>query len=420
MRIAFAYLLVALSARAAEWTWPSGNLTGPYTLASSISNVTVFTPNSSPSVEIDLATHKYQHHTRIAYAGGLTYIAFSSACTNEQDAGMQTAFCVSSNHGGTWSAPVLACPSQSQWQSNWNVVGSRIAYPRNWQIYSNDLYLISAVDQFQTYSNTSLKTQVVAVALVAVKAVGASVSGNPFLVSTDAYTAIDGKTQLSYNATLGPPLLAGSQIYGCWGGSYTPAGFTNTAWVGWLTTNGIFYDEPNTFYADSGTNNLYRLWRKANGTTTVVAYNSSVDGGLNWSAPVDTAIPHSPSETAGLRLADGRYAVIGNPQTGSTYRDPLFLAVTDTGTTPLTNIFAVRQGLSATPIYAGFSKSGGASYVHAIQVSNYLYVSYSMQKESIGFSRVLIPDLADNNNDLPVVINISASSATAGTLRSAP
>lgn len=400
------------------FTWPSGtNVTGPYQLLSVISNATVFTPNSSVSVENDILTHKYQHHTRILWDSGLTYLAFSSACTNEGDGGEQSVFCVSSNRGATWSDPVLACPSQSQWINTYQQTNQLITYPRNWQKYNDAIYLICAVDGYGIYQTN--KTNYVAAALVGVQVSGASVVGSPFLISTNAYTAFDGKTTPLLNSTLRPPLMSYSQLYGCWGGSYVA--FTQSEWWGWYNFAGVYLVEPNTFSADGGTNNYYRLWRSFNWITTNLWQQVSSDGGVTWTGTTNTSIPNSPSETAAIRMTDGRFAIVGNPMTGSTSRDPLFLAITDTSSTAITNVWAIRQGLSSTPIYAGFSKSGGAAYPGVMQVGNYIYVSYSMQKESIGFSRVLVPGLADDNSDAwPPPVNISVGTATVGTLRTAP
>ena len=88
----------------------------------------------------------------------------------------------------------------------------------------------------------------------------------------------------------------------------------------------------------------------------------------------------------------------------------------------ITNVTSIRQGLTGTPTYSGTGKGGGAQYPDAVQVGNYLYVSYSMQKESIGFSRVLIPGLADDNSDAwpsnyQAAVTINVGKLNVGTLR---
>lgn len=80
----------------------------------------------------------------------------------------------------------------------------------------------------------------------------------------------------------------------------------------------------------------------------------------------------------------------------SVSRDPLFLAITDVDSVNVTDVYAIRQGLSDTPTYTGAGKHGGASYVSAIEVdvagTPYLYIAYSLQKETIGFSKLPIPN----------------------------
>lgn len=374
------------------FSWPDGtNTTGTYPLVSTISNATVLTPNANEAVEADLATHKYHHHTRITTQAGVTFIAFSSAGSNEFQGGCQTAFCFSTNKGATWSAPVLACPSQSAWTNDYLVIGSRITYPRNFTLYNGTNYLIIAVDDVIDTGGT-----VNGAALLACAVNTNGTAGTLFRISSATCPSVDGKTVPSYDSTLGPPLMADSKIYGCWGGSYPNQ--PQSEWVGWVQYSGAKYDEPNTFSIDGSSANLYRLWR---GPGSVIYQAKSTDSGASWTPPYWTSIPNSPSEMTGARLTGGQYALIGNPNeiAGKAFRDPLFLAMTSSNNCVVTNVWAIRQGLSDAPTYAGHAKQGGAQYPGVCQNGNYLYVSYSLQKESIGFSRVLIPGLPDNNND---------------------
>lgn len=365
--------------------------TGTYPL-STVSNTAVLTPNGSTSTENDLATHRYHHHTRIFNSDGTTWLAFSSGCTNEQDGGQQVAACWSTNKGVSWSSPVQIVPSMSTWINNPNTVGSRICYPRNFSSTGGTNYLVSAVDDMVTAQGL-----VHGAALLACPVFADGTIGTLFRISAATCADVNSKPVPAYSATVtSTNLMANSKIYGVWGGS--SVGQTASEWVGFYSEGGTTYAEPNTFSADGGTNNLYRLWRSG---ALYINQAASTNGGVDWLAITNTSIPNTPSETTGVRLNDGRFAILGNPQTGGNglIRDPLFLAVTAPAFLLITNISAVRQGLTSSPTYAGSNKTGGASYVSAVQVGNYLYVGYSMQKESIGFSRVLIPGLADNNND---------------------
>jgi hypothetical protein len=348
-----------------------------------------------------MATHQFHHHTRISWFHGMTFLAFSSSGTNEDQGGQQCAISFSSNRGLTWSTPpTQVIPSQSEWTDIHTDDGQRITYPRNFTLYNGTNYLTCAVD-FRTNGGYRHGA-----ALISCPVFTDGTIGSIFRISTNSYPSTDGKAVPSYDSVLGPPLLLDSaELFGCWGGT-APGGGSSSDWVGWKFDGVSTWVEPNVFPLDILGQNFIKLWREtgiAFGKTNV-GLSWSTNRGVTWTNPIDISqIPNAPSETAGLMLIDGRYAIIGNAVNHfPVIRDPLFLAITAMGGTAITNVSAIRQGVGATPVYPGFAKEGGAQYPGACQVGNYLYVSYSLQKENVGFSRVLIPGLADNNNDIYV------------------
>ena len=114
---------------------------------------------------------------------------------------------------------------------------------------------------------------------------------------------------------------------------------------------------------------------------------TSRDGGTTWSELRETDIPNAPGFTQALRLSDGRIAITGNQEST---RATLYLAIYDPFEVT-TSVYSILSSVSTTPTYAGTYKGGGAAYQDMVQVGNELYVSYSLQKESVGFSRVTIP-----------------------------
>lgn len=319
---------------------------------------------------------------------------FASAGTNEGDAGSQVAICLSTNRGFTWGPVLQGCPSQSTWTNIYGLVGSRGAHPEGFVQYHSNVYAVFEVTEKVTPSQRAL-----AVLARTIAADGSM--GELVRISTNAYDAIDGKAQISYSPN--PFLYNFVMTYNTWGGSYDGT----SPYAGWLYDGAtqVLYDEPNTVSWDGGDQNFLRIWRVDGGKAGTdywhMGENFSTNGGASWSVPVYTTIPNSPSETTLVRLTDGRFAVIGNPYDNQTdARDPLFLAITAANSNIITNVWSIRQGISGTPTYPGHSKYGGAQYPGACQVGNYLYIAYSLQKESIGFSRVLIPGLPDNNNDV--------------------
>ena len=87
-------------------------------------------------------------------------------------------------------------------------------------------------------------------------------------------------------------------------------------------------------------------------------------------------------------MPDKSIALIGNPVDNGTLRDPLYLATFSRTTGKLKAVSAIRQGVSDVPVYPGDGKGGGASYPGAVVVGTNLHVSYSLQKESVGHTRI--------------------------------
>lgn len=382
---------------AGSFTWPVGVSTnGPYTLLSGLQTNLVFTPTADWSTENDLKSHKYNHHTRIAYLGSTIFVAHSSAGTNEADSGQQTVVQFSRDYGTNWSDPVLVCPAQSTWKAVPFENGARISYPRNFQILSNALYLVSAIDQ----CDTSGGEHYIGIALVACRLFEDGTLGPLFRISTADYTPLSGKPYIAYDSDLGPPLYSYSKIYGTWGGTWASAPDSDWHWK--YVTNGpgfsITVSEPNTFSVDGSANNLTRLWRNADFPDYWFVWQAdSTDGGLSWTKPQATTVPNGATEITGMSLNDLRYVIISNPAHSG--RDPLYLAITAPASMDITTVGAIQQGVSSVPVYASATKTGGAAYPSVVQKANYLYVAYSIHKESIGFSRILIPGRNGNDND---------------------
>lgn len=401
MKWIFIFLIpgLAFSETFGIFTWPAGvSNRGPYSLISNITNIDVLIPTNE-AIENDLSTHSYNHHTRIMQSsGGTTFIAFSSGGSNENWAGTQVAMCYSTNFGNTWSSPMQVVPSQSTWSNNYDLDYARIALPRTFLTYSGTNYLISGVDENTAHAGYYIH----GLCLIACALNDNGTIGPLFRITTNSYSAIDGKASISYDATLGPPLYAmtgGTWPWGIgtWGGGNDGAA---TPWNSfyWDATSEILVDEPNVFQADDSGTNLYSIWRADAGSTanTHVSYQmTSTNSGRTWSGIVmPTTIPNGPSETFGMRLSNGRFAFLGNPENSvSDARDPLYFAITAPNSTNINEVYSIRQGLSSTPTYAGFSKYGGASYVSAAQVGNSIFVAYSIHKESIGFSKFPIPGM---------------------------
>jgi len=437
----FAVCFFALCLRGAEldvapFTWPAGvSNRGPYPEISS-TNIVVMSPSGSSPTENDLESYRYHHVAKVSWQSNTTWIVMNAHGTHEQGDGTQVHGWYSTNRGATWSATIQIYPSFDPMVNTISTTGTVWAIPNTFAVVGGTNYLIADVTQ-ETVDSEWQSRLLLACAMFPNGTVGARFRISPNSWSNN-YPVI---SNLTYDATLGNLLLTQSQIYGTYGGSYGNS-TTNMQWSSFFKTNSNTLIEPNTVSADGGATNFYRLCRVLGGytggftndqflgqywTTNGVYWNanSAINAGLDglWSAPYITSIPNPSSETALLRLTDGRFVILGNPHNwpGDTTvrRDPLFLGITAPSSHALTNVWAVRQYLTNMPTYDGNSKRGGAQYPAMVQVGNYLYTTYSITKEKVGFSRILIPDLTDNNNDYEyssnsVTLSLSGQSILSG------
>ncbi len=103
----------------------------------------------------------------------------------------------------------------------------------------------------------------------------------------------------------------------------------------------------------------------------------STDNGLTWSKPTRTNFPDATSKFSGLRLSDGRYVLVSNPNPKK--RDPLTIAISDDGLV--------------------FSKMGylvggrHIDYPHVIEHEGNLYVAFGGAKQTVEVLKIPISEL---------------------------
>ena len=103
----------------------------------------------------------------------------------------------------------------------------------------------------------------------------------------------------------------------------------------------------------------------------------STDNGRTWSTPVQTDFPDARSKLHGLRMSDGRYALVSNSNPQK--RDPLTLALSRDGMT-FDRLFYVVGGRHV-------------DYPHMVEHGGFLYIAHSGGKQSVEIERVRISDL---------------------------
>ena len=103
----------------------------------------------------------------------------------------------------------------------------------------------------------------------------------------------------------------------------------------------------------------------------------STDDGRTWSTPVKTNFPDATSKISGLRLRDGRYVLVSNPNPKK--RDPLTLSISDDGLVFTKMLYLV----------------GGRhiDYPHVIEHGDSLYIAFAGGKQTVEVLKVKLTDV---------------------------
>jgi hypothetical protein len=103
----------------------------------------------------------------------------------------------------------------------------------------------------------------------------------------------------------------------------------------------------------------------------------SSDDGRTWTTPVKTNFPDATSKVSGLRLADGRYVLVSNPDPKK--RDPLTLSISDDGLV-FTKMLCLVGGRRA-------------EYPHVIEHEGSLFIAFSGGKMTVEVLKVKLGDV---------------------------
>ena len=103
----------------------------------------------------------------------------------------------------------------------------------------------------------------------------------------------------------------------------------------------------------------------------------STDNGRTWTRPVRTNFPDAKSKFSGLRLSDGRYILVSNPNPER--RDPMTIAISDDGMVFHTMGFLIGNRL--------------IDYPHVIEHDGYIYVAFNSAKQSVEVLKIKISEL---------------------------
>ena len=103
----------------------------------------------------------------------------------------------------------------------------------------------------------------------------------------------------------------------------------------------------------------------------------STDDGRTWSKPVKTNFPDATSKISGLRLRDGRYVLVSNPNPKK--RDPLTLSISEDGLVFTKMLYLVGERW--------------IDYPHVIEHGDSLFVAFAGGKQSVEVLKVKLADI---------------------------
>lgn len=142
-----------------------------------------------------------------------------------------------------------------------------------------------------------------------------------------------------------------------------------------------------------------------NGRTTAyrhrVRASISTDEGLTWSTPVETDLPDSKSKQCAGNLPDGTAFIINNP-VASEVRVPLVISLSKDGEN-FDTAYLLRSAETTTSWdgqkWQNRQFAGGSGYVYpkAMVHGDYLYVSYSTNKEDVEYTRIPLSSIQLND-----------------------
>jgi hypothetical protein len=114
----------------------------------------------------------------------------------------------------------------------------------------------------------------------------------------------------------------------------------------------------------------------------------SADNGVTWTKPILTDFPEASARHHGLRLSNGMYALLVNPNT-SGQRLPFSIALSKDGLI-YDRIANVRADVSRTH---GTNEKPGYNYMRGFEHDGKLFTTYSINQQSIGVTIVPISEL---------------------------
>jgi hypothetical protein len=366
--------------------------------------------NRAPGIEthtVYLATPEdgaYHHHPFLLFQDGVFYAAFSE-CRSGEDGPGQRVRVTTSADGKKWGRSTLALDAVDDYSLDWKDAG-RLSTPVAWIVADERAWVISKVTDVigfadrpgsreivsQTRKSGMQRVQVSLGFLAAEVKPDGTVGERvwmmdcaPELTNPVPCVQYPALSESRFDDLRDSLLAAFREI------ESPPRQIRDTGIAddGHFLAEHAFYRRPDGRWG--------QLARDLNYSHRL--YHSVSADGQNYSTPVQTNIPDSPSKTTAGTLPDGTVYIIGNfvhnPGQDATRkhykRYPLVIALSPDGKV-FDRAYAIRSAPTEPRFEVGGS-SDGYQYPDAVLVENDLWVIYSINKQDIAISRVPWKDL---------------------------
>ena len=171
--------------------------------------------------------------------------------------------------------------------------------------------------------------------------------------------------------------------------------------------------EPSLFKNSDG--EIVMTFRDQNSTYYRLA-SVSRDRGATWSTTELTNMPDSRAKQSAGNLPDGSVYLVSNPVNNKT-RIPLSITLSSDGKV-FDRAYNLRtQSELPDRVYEGLYKSIGYHYPKTMRYGDYLYISYSTNKELVEYTRIPLAEICDYK---PAALPSDSSSATQDTSTTQP
>jgi len=333
------------------------------------STETVTRPNTLPPL---LKYGRYNNHNYLAHHDGQFWAMWSDGPVVEDTVG-QVVKCATSPDGLTWSKPELLTPYPPGSAPGSPHYGGRTAEGRRWIARGfwqrdGDLLALASLDEAGGFFGKSLALHAFRWEAKERGWVDRGVILDDAINNFPPQKLPNGDWMMSrrrfdYRKTGVEFAVGGVKALDDW---------TSFPVLG--SSAELKAEEPDWWVLPDG--NLCALFRD-NQKRGFLYRSFSTDSSRTWSPPVQTNFPDAASKVRGLRLSDGRYVLVSNPDPKK--REPLTLAISDDGLvfTKMLRLVGGRR----------------AEYPHVIEHDGSLFIAFSGGKMTVEVLKVKLGDV---------------------------